>query len=95
MTYIESIMEFFNRHNLSYDEFLKFSKMSINYPVLSFEELNKIVVKYEDLTLEDMLMLFKNKKHLDQNLHIKYKLETRKFSKEMEKYKWFVLLKSD
>jgi hypothetical protein len=93
MTDKESIIEFFNRHNLSYDEFLLFSEMSRDYPILSFEELNSIVNKYDDLTIKEMLMLFKNKRHLDQNLHIKYKLETRKFSKDMEKYKWFVLLK--
>ena len=85
-------MEYFTEHNLDYEDFLIFSKRSKNCPKIEFEDVVKIVRKYE-LNINDLLILFKNKIHLDQNLYLKYELETKKIKKELEMYRWFVLLK--
>ena len=81
------------RLNLDYDVYLFLVEKSKDYPIVDFIEVNKIVDK-NNFTIEDLLLLFKNKKHLDQNLNVKYKLETKYLGKDMEKYKWFILLKS-
>jgi hypothetical protein len=90
---IIDLIDFCNFHNIDYDDYLFLVEKSKDYPIIDFVEVNKIVDK-NNFTIEDLLLLFKNKKHLDQNLHVKYKLENKYLGKEMEKYKWFILLKS-
>jgi hypothetical protein len=85
-------MNYFDKYN--YEDFLIFSKRSKNCPKLEFEDIVKIVKKSE-LDINDLLILFKNKIHLDQNLHLKYELEIKKIKKELEMYRWFVMLKSN
>lgn len=88
-----NIIDFCNFHNLDYNDYVFLLEKSKDNKIIDFIEVNNIVNK-NNFSIEDILLLFKNKRHLDQNLHVKYKLETKYLGKEMEKYKWFILLKN-